>query len=76
MLKKAYLEITNVCNLSCSFCHGTSRKPHFLSVEEFEILTEKLDRIQIIYIFILWESRSSIRSCLRSFRSRSRRASV
>lgn len=22
MLKKAYLEITNICNLSCSFCPG------------------------------------------------------
>jgi len=40
--KKIYLEITNVCNLSCSFCAGTSRKKHFLSVDEFEILAKKL----------------------------------
>jgi MoaA/NifB/PqqE/SkfB family radical SAM enzyme len=35
MLKKAYFEITNVCNLNCSFCHGTKRAPRFLTREEF-----------------------------------------
>lgn len=41
-LKKAYLEITNVCNLHCSFCAGTRRKKKFLSPEEFELLATKL----------------------------------
>ena len=36
--KKAYLEITNVCNLSCSFCPKTKRPPRFVSVEEFSRL--------------------------------------
>ena len=40
--KKVYLEITNLCNLNCSFCHGTHRPSRFLSPDEFEILTEKL----------------------------------
>ncbi len=35
MPNKVFLEITNVCNLSCSFCHGTKRNPKFMSVEEF-----------------------------------------
>ena len=35
MLKKAYLEITNSCNLSCSFCHKTKRDIRFISKEEF-----------------------------------------
>ena len=35
MLKRAYFEITNVCNLSCSFCHGTKREPRFLTKDEF-----------------------------------------
>jgi len=35
MPNKAYLEITNVCNLSCSFCHGTKRHPRFMTAEEF-----------------------------------------
>ena len=26
MLDKIYLEITNVCNLDCSFCHKTKRQ--------------------------------------------------
>ena len=34
--KKAYLEITNVCNLSCAFCPKTSREPRFVSVEELD----------------------------------------
>ena len=33
--KKIYIEITNQCNLSCSFCPKTKRKSHFMSVEEF-----------------------------------------
>ena len=40
--KKVYLEITNVCNLRCSFCHGTKRDPRFLSPAEFETLAGKL----------------------------------
>ena len=42
MLRKAYLEITNVCNLSCSFCPGTRREPRFLSGEEFRVLSGRL----------------------------------
>ena len=42
MLKKAYLEITNVCNLTCAFCPGTRREKRFLSLEEFKILSAKL----------------------------------
>ena len=42
MLKRVYLEITNVCNLACSFCPGTLRKKRFLSEEEFSALTAKL----------------------------------
>lgn len=56
MLKKAYLEITNVCNLSCSFCHGTNRRKHFLTVEEFEILTDKLrGNVEFLYFHLMGE---------------------
>ena len=34
--KKIYIEITNQCNLSCSFCPKTKRKSHFMTVGEFE----------------------------------------
>ena len=41
-LKKAYLEITNVCNLDCRFCPGTRRPQGFLSPEGFQMLGERL----------------------------------
>ena len=41
-LKKAYLEITNVCNLACSFCPGTRREKHFMSPEDFSLLAGRL----------------------------------
>ncbi|MCI5677227.1 MAG: hypothetical protein MR343_07395, partial [Clostridia bacterium] len=41
-IRKAYLEITNRCNLSCSFCHGHHRPAHDLTKEEFEMLTDRL----------------------------------
>lgn len=35
MAKKAFLEITNACNLTCSFCHGTKRPVEFMNTEQF-----------------------------------------
>lgn len=42
MPNKAFLEITNVCNLSCSFCHGTKREGRFMTTEEFTLAAERL----------------------------------
>lgn len=42
MYKKIYLEITNVCNLNCTFCHKTARKKKFISEEEFVTLIKKI----------------------------------
>lgn len=42
MLKKAYLEITNICNLQCAFCPGTKREKRFMSYEDFRLLAAKL----------------------------------
>lgn len=42
MLKKVYLEITNVCNLACSFCPGSKREKRFMSTDEFAVLAEKI----------------------------------
>lgn len=39
---KIYLEISNVCNLKCSFCPGTKRKARALTEEEFASLLPKL----------------------------------
>lgn len=55
-LKKAYLEITNVCNLRCDFCPGTRRKPGFLSPEGFRTLSEKLrPHVEYIYLHLMGE---------------------
>ena len=56
MLKKAYLEITNVCNLSCAFCPGTKRPPRFLSGEEFSLLAGKLaGNAEYLYFHLMGE---------------------
>ncbi len=39
--KKIYIEITNRCNLSCSFCPKTRRTPYTMSVDEFESIVNK-----------------------------------
>lgn len=39
---KIYLEISNICNLSCTFCPGTKRKKKALTEEEFSHLLPKL----------------------------------
>ena len=56
MLKKVYFEITNVCNLSCSFCPKTQRKPRFVSVDEFRLVAEKLKgRVEYLYLHLMGE---------------------
>ncbi len=40
--RKIYLEVSNICNLSCSFCPGTRRAKRAMSVEEFSLLLPKL----------------------------------
>lgn len=39
---KIYLEISNVCNLSCAFCPGTSRAPRVMDEREFAFLLPRL----------------------------------
>lgn len=34
--KKIYIEITNVCNLSCDFCPITKRKPELMEIDTLE----------------------------------------
>ena len=42
MFKKIYIEITNICNLKCSFCPETERKKEFISIEKFEEVISKI----------------------------------
>ena len=55
-LRKAYLEITNVCNLSCDFCPGTRREKHFLSPAQFRTLAEKIrPHTEYLYLHLMGE---------------------
>ena len=56
MLKKAYLEITDVCNLNCSFCRGTTREKCILSVERFRTAARKLrPYTEYLYLHLMGE---------------------
>ena len=56
MYSKVFLEITNVCNLRCSFCPGTRREKRFLSPEEFGILAGKLRSVtEYLHLHVMGE---------------------
>lgn len=55
-LKKAYLEVTNMCNLSCAFCPGTRREHNFLTPEQFRLLAGRLrPHTQYLYLHLMGE---------------------
>ena len=56
MYNKVYVEITNVCNMSCSFCHGHKRAPRQMSEAEFLTILDKLSgHTQYIYYHLMGE---------------------
>lgn len=56
MFSRVYVEITNSCNMSCSFCHGTRRPPRTMSREEFVTVCEKLRGVtEYIYYHLMGE---------------------
>ena len=53
---RVYVEITNICNKSCSFCHGTKRERRMLSVEEFSHIAKSLVGVtDYLYFHIMGE---------------------
>ncbi|MBQ7333082.1 MAG: hypothetical protein IJW38_01870, partial [Clostridia bacterium] len=42
MYSRIYVEISNICNKSCSFCHGTSRTGRRMSFDEFKLTLSKI----------------------------------
>ncbi len=53
---KVYIEISNICNLKCSFCPGTTRIPRRMNIDEFKIVLEKIeDYTDYIYFHLLGE---------------------
>ena len=56
MYNKVYVEITNICNMNCSFCHGHSRAPRQMSAEEFSLILDKLtEQTKYIYYHLMGE---------------------
>ena len=56
MLKRAYVEITNVCNLRCAFCPGTRRAPRTLRPDAFALVLDRLrGRVSYVYLHVMGE---------------------
>ena len=56
MLKKAYVEITNICNLHCAFCPGTHRAPRTMTAAEFALVLDKLrPHVRYVYLHLMGE---------------------
>jgi len=56
LYNKVYIEITNICNMKCSFCHGHKRAPRHMSREEFSLVLEKLvGKTKFIYYHLMGE---------------------
>ena len=53
---RVYVEITNICNRSCSFCPGTARPARMMTMDEFSLITDKLVGItDYIYLHVMGE---------------------
>lgn len=51
--KRIYVEITNVCNLSCSFCSLTRSDKREMTPDEFEIVMRKIcDYTDYVYFHV------------------------
>lgn len=54
--RKAYVEITNCCNLSCSFCPGTRRPMRTMSLPEFRHIAAKIrPATRYLYLHLMGE---------------------
>ena len=56
MIDRCYIEITNVCNLSCDFCPKHNRAERRMTAQEFDLITDKLrDRAVFLYFHLMGE---------------------
>ena len=54
--KKIYIEITNICNLNCSFCSKDKRKKEYMSLDNFEHILKKIHNYtDYIYLHVKGE---------------------
>ena len=55
--KKIYIEITNRCNLNCSFCPHSDEIKKDISLDDFKIILKKIDKYtDYVYLHILGET--------------------
>lgn len=56
MYSRVYVEITNICNRSCSFCPGTTRPLRRMSLSEFDTVTDRLQGVtEYLYYHVMGE---------------------
>jgi MoaA/NifB/PqqE/SkfB family radical SAM enzyme len=56
MFKRIYIEITNICNLKCSFCKGSNREKKFMDLKDFKKVLDNIKgHTNYIYLHILGE---------------------
>jgi MoaA/NifB/PqqE/SkfB family radical SAM enzyme len=56
MYSRVYVEITNICNMNCSFCHGHDRTPHQMTEAEYAHVLKQLEgKTQYIYHHLMGE---------------------
>ena len=56
MHSRVYVEITNICNMRCSFCHGHSRAPRRMTREEFSHVLQQLKgQTEYVYYHLMGE---------------------
>ena len=56
MYNKVYIEITNICNMNCSFCHKHKRTPRQMSRDEFTVILDKLNgQTKYLYYHLMGE---------------------
>lgn len=56
MYSRVYVEITNICNMHCSFCHGHNRAPRQMSEAEYSRILEQLSgKTRYIYHHLMGE---------------------
>jgi radical SAM protein with 4Fe4S-binding SPASM domain len=56
MYSRVYVEITNICNMQCSFCHGHSRPLKKMTLQEFDYILDQLTgQTKYIYYHLMGE---------------------
>lgn len=56
MYKKVYIEITNCCNLACSFCSEVKKEKRFMTEQEFEHILKEISKVtNVIYLHVKGE---------------------